>query len=118
MAGRAQTHYTTGDRELNVKALIASLESAPVGAGDLLGQPFRALRWQRRFLRGAFRPGIQRAGFTLGRGGGKSGLASALALDSLRPAGALLHVPGGETIVLASSFALARIIFDAVVTSP
>lgn len=91
---------------MNVKAPIASLESAPVGDGDLLGQPFRALRRQRRFLRGAFRPGIQRAGVTLGRGNGKSGLASGLALDSIRPAGAL-HVDGGETIVLASSFAQA-----------
>ena len=89
---------------MNVKRLIASLESAPVGDGDLLGQPFRVLRWQRRFLRGAFRPGIQRAGVTLARGGGKSGLASALSLDSIRPAGAL-HVDGGRTIVLASSFA-------------
>ena len=101
---------------MDVKRLIDSLEAAPVGDGDLLGQPFRALRWQRRFLRGAFRPGIQRAGCTLGRGGGKSGIASALALDAIRPAGAL-HVDGGETIVLASSFAQARIVFDAVVTS-
>ena len=87
-----------------------------MGDGDLLGQPFRCLRWQRRFLRGAFRPGVQRAGVSLARGGGKSGLASALALDTIRPAGAL-HVDGGETIVLASSFAQARIVFDAVLTS-
>ena len=74
------------------------------------------MRWQRRFLRGAFRPGIQRAGVTLARGGGKSGLASALSLDSIRPAGAL-HMAGGETIVLASSFAQARIVCDAALTS-
>ena len=74
---------------MNVKSLIASLESAPVGDGDLIGSPFRCLPYQRKFLRGAFRPGVIRAGCSLARGGGKTGLASALTLDSIRPAGAL-----------------------------
>ena len=43
-------------------------------------------------------------------------MASALSLDSIRPAGAL-HMAGGETIVLVSSFAQARIVFDAALTS-
>ena len=46
----------------------------------------------------------------------KTGLASALALDAIRPSGAL-HVPGCETVVIASSFAQARIGFEAVRTS-
>ena len=62
---------------MNVKALIASLESAPIGDGDLLGEPFRCLRYQRKFLRGAFAPGVMRAGLSLARGGGKTGLAAA-----------------------------------------
>ena len=99
-----------------MKGLVKSLESAPVGDGDLIGQPFRVLPYQRRFLDGAFAPGILRAGLTLSRGGGKSGLASALALDSIRPVGAL-HVTGGETVVVASSFAQAKIIFEACKTS-
>lgn len=99
-----------------MKGLVKSLESAPVGDGDLIGQPFRVLPYQRKFLDGAFKPGILRAGLTLSRGGGKSGLASALALDSIRPVGAL-HVTGGETVVIASSFAQARIIFEACKTS-
>ena len=101
---------------MTFKRLIASLESAPVGDGDLLGQPFQVLAYQRRFLRGAFRRGVLRAGLSVARGAGKSGLASALALDSIRPCG-VLHAPGAETVVLASSFAQARIIFDAVKTS-
>ena len=101
---------------MNVKALIASLESAPVGDGDLIGQSFRCLPYQRRFLRGAFRPGVFRAGCSLARGGGKTGLASALALDSIRPAGAL-HKAGGETIVIASSFQQARLTFEAALRS-
>ena len=101
---------------MNAKALIASLESAPIGDGDLIGSPFRCLPYQRKFLRGAFRPGVIRAGCSLARGGGKTGLASALALDSIRPAG-VLHREGGETIVIASAFPQAKICFDAVRTS-
>ena len=101
---------------MTAKKLIASLESAPIGDGDLIGQSFRCLPYQRRFLRGAFRPGVLRAGCSLARGGGKTGLASALALDSIRPAGAL-HKPGGETIVIASSFQQARLTFEAALRS-
>ena len=93
-------------RNFQISRLIASIESCPVGDGDLLGTPFRCLPYQRKFLRGAFRPGVLRAGCSLGRGGGKTGLASALALDSIRP--------GGETVVIASAFPQAKICFDAV----
>ena len=99
-----------------MKGLVRSLESGLVGDGDLLGEQFKVLPYQRKFLDGAFKPGILRAGLTLARGGGKSGLASALGLDSIRPAG-VLHRVGGETVVVASSFAQARIIFEAVKTS-
>ena len=101
---------------MNVRKLIASLESAPVGDGDLIGSPFQCLPYQRRFLRGAFRPGVLRAGCSLARGGGKTGLASALALDSIRPPG-VLHREGGETIVIASSFQQARLTFEAALRS-
>ena len=101
---------------MSLRRLIASLESAPIGDGDLLGQPFKVLDHQRRFLRGAFRPGVLRAGFSAARGSGKTGLASALALDSIRPSGAL-HVAAGETIVVASSFAQGRLTFESVRTS-
>ena len=107
--------YCTGSR-MDVGKLISRLESCPVGDGDLLGQPFRCLPYQRRFVRGAFRPGVLRAGLSLARGGGKTGLASALALDLIRPAG-VLHQPGGETVLIASSFAQAKICFEAVKTS-
>ena len=96
--------------------LIASLESAPIGDGDLLGEPFRCLPYQRRFIRGAFKLGVRRAGLPLARGGGKTGLASALALDAIRPAG-VLHRNGGETVVIASPFPQAKICFDAVRSS-
>ena len=101
---------------MNVRDLIASLESAPVGDGDLVGDAFKCLPYQRRFLRGAFKSGVMRAGLSLARGGGKTGLASALCLDAIRPAG-VLHRDGGETILIASSFAQARLGFEAVLQS-
>ena len=85
-------------RRMNIHNLIASLESAPIGDGDLLGHPFKCYPYQRRFLREAFNPGVLRGGSSAVRGSGKTGLASALALDAIRPAGAL-HVDAGETIV-------------------
>ena len=96
-----------------VRDLIASLETAPVGDGDLLGEPFATMPFQRRFLAGAFRSGILRAGLSTGRGSGKTGLASAVLLDALRPAG-VLHRPGFESVLIASSFAQARLGFESV----
>ena len=93
--------------------LIASLDRCPVGDGDLLGQPFACLAYQKKFLRGAFRPGVIRAGLSLARGGGKSGLGSALCLDAIRPCGEL-HRPGFEAVLIAFSFAQSKIVFDAV----
>ena len=42
---------------MKINQLIASLESAPVGDGDLLGKPFKALPYQRRFVRSVFDEG-------------------------------------------------------------
>ena len=111
-------HETEGSKRWNqsTRVLVASLESAPIGDGDLIGQPFRCLPYQRCFLRGAFKPGVMRAGLSLARGGGKTGLASALALDPIRPS-SVLHRPGGETIVLASSFQQAHLTFEAALRS-
>ena len=100
----------------NTYRLISSLESAPIGDGDLLGQAFSVHPYQRIFLRGAFAPGVLRAGFSAARGSGKTGLASALALDAIRPAGAL-HADNVEIIVVASSFQQGRLTFESVLTS-
>lgn len=101
---------------MSAAALIRCLESCPIGDGDRLGEPFEVLPYQRRFLRGAFRPGVLRAGLSLARGGGKTGLASGLSLDAVRPDG-FLHRDGFECVLIASSFEQARIGFEAVKTS-
>lgn len=61
------------------------------------------MKYQKRFPRGAFSSGVQCAGFTLGRGDGKTGLASTLGLLAPRP-DSPLHYPGFEAVVIASSF--------------
>ena len=48
-------------------------------------------------------------------GGGKTGLASALCLDSIRLG--VLHAEGFEAVLIASSFGQARLGFEAVLTS-
>ena len=101
---------------MNVRELIAYIETLPVGDGDLLGESYHLLKYQQQFLRGAFKPEIIRACFTLGRGGGKTGLASALGLAALLP-DSPLHRDGFETAVIASSFSQATICGRSVKTS-
>ena len=101
---------------MDVSKLIKHIETLPVGDGDLLGDNYRLLKYQKAFLRGAFRPGIIRAGFTLARGGGKTGLASAIALSALLP-DSPLHRDGFEVAVVASSFTQALIAGRSVKTS-
>ena len=96
--------------------LISHIETLPVGDGDFLGEPYRVLKYQKTFLRGAFRPGIIRAGFTLARGGGKTGLASAIALSALLP-DSPLHQDGFECAIVASSFQQGTIAGNSVKTS-
>ena len=76
-----------------------------ISQGPRAGQNFELLRWQQKFLRGAFAPGVQRAACTCGRANGKSGMVAAI--STLFLAGPLAQ-PRGEVVVLASSFGQAR----------
>ena len=44
-----------------MNALLAYLSGLTVSQGCLAGEPFTVLPWQRRFVRDAFRPGVQSA---------------------------------------------------------
>ena len=48
------------------------LRTLSVTQGRHAGQPFDVLPWQRKFLRGAFAPGIKEAALAVARGNGKS----------------------------------------------
>ena len=95
-----------------MKALLAHLSDLTVTQGRLAGQPFAVLPWQRRFIRGAFAPGVQSAALSVARGNGKTALLSGIAAAILDGP---LAVPRGETVIVASSFEQARIAFEHVV---
>ena len=96
----------------NHNRLIDYLSSLTVSQGRLAGQPFAVLPWQRRFVRGAFAPGIQAAALSIGRGNGKTTLLAGIAAATLDGP---LAVPRGETVIVASSFEQARIAFEHVI---
>ena len=70
-----------------------------------------ALRtFQRRFLTGALRRGVDTAALSLPRGNGKSALAGYLVARVLDPADPLFR-PGTESVLCAASIEQARIVF-------
>ena len=92
-----------------MKGLESYLSGLTVSQGRLAGQQFAVLPWQRRFLRGAFAPGVQSATLSVARGNGKTALLSGVACASLDGP---LAVVRGETVIVASSFEQARIAFE------
>ena len=92
-----------------MRTIIEYLSGLTVSQGRLAGQPFTVLPWQRRFIRGAFAPGVQSAALSVARGNGKTALLSGVACASLDGP---LAVPRGETVIVASSFEQARIAFE------
>ena len=66
--------------------------------------------FQRRFVRGAFRPGVRLAALSGPRGLGKSALSGWLLAAALDPSGPLF-VAGGESVLLAGSLDQARAVF-------
>ena len=95
-----------------MKALLAYLSGLTVSQGRLAGQTFTVLPWQRRFVHGAFAPGVHAAALSVARGNGKTALLSGIACASLDSP---LMVPRGETVIVASSFEQARIAFEHVI---
>ena len=88
---------------------VRYLGKLTVTQGRRAGDRLRVLPWQRRFIVGAFAPGIQSAALSVGRGNGKTAMLSGIAAATLDGP---LAVPRGETVIVASSFSQARIAFD------
>ena len=87
------------------------IEGLKLAGGDLDGEPFRVLPWERRFLRGVLAAGIQTAALSVGRGNGKSALVAAIASAVVDPEGPL-HGPRTEVVCVGPSFEQSRIIFE------
>ena len=95
-----------------ILAVPCYLSGLTISQGRLAGQAFTVLPWQRRFIRGAFAPGVQSAALSVARGNGKTALLSGIAAATLDGP---LMVPRGETVIVASSFEQARIAFEHVI---
>ena len=94
---------------MNPSRLIEYLESLHVTQGRLAGQPFVVLAWQKRFIKQAFREGVETGAVTVGRGSGKTSLLAAIACAHLDGP---MAVDRGEVVIIASSFDQARIGFE------
>ena len=88
--------------------LVRFVEALPISQGAGAGELFRVMPWQRRFLR---RLELERGDLALsmGRGGGKTTFAAAIGCAALWGP---LAQPRGETVIVASAFAQARVSFE------
>ena len=84
------------------------IENLTISQGRYAGQKFILLPWERRYLRGAFKPGVMDAALSLGRGGGKTTFVAAIAAATVDGP---LVAPRAENIVVASSFEQGMIAF-------
>ena len=92
-----------------LREAIAWIGALTVTQGHGAGGPLDLLPWQRRFIRGALRPGVSTAALSIARGNGKTGLVGAIAAAA---AAGPLAVPRGEVVIVASSFGQARVAFS------
>ncbi len=89
--------------------LLAYLSGLTVTQGRHAGRLLQVQPFQRRFVRGAFAPGIESAALSIARGSGKTTLLAGVACAHLDGP---LAVPRGEVIIAAGSFNQARIAFE------
>ena len=69
--------------------VIAGIGRLRLTEGPAAGETMVLMPWQRRWIRGALRPGVQLAALTMARGGSKTTTTAALALAALMPNGPL-----------------------------
>ena len=83
-----------------MKALIDYLEQLTVTQGDLVGEPVTVFPWERKFLKGAFAPGVSTSALSIGRGNGKTSFIAAIAAAALDGP---LAQPRSEILLVASN---------------
>lgn len=93
---------------MRVSPLLRYLEALTCTQGEGAGAPLRVLPWQRKFLRGVFGTDGDSA-LSIARGAGKSTLLAGVASAFLDGP---LRIPRAEVVLVASSFAQARIAFS------
>ena len=91
--------------------LLKYLETLTITQGEGIGEPFKLLPWERRFIRGAFSTDGD-AALSEGRGNGKTTLVAGIGAAALDGP---LVVPRAETVITASSFAQGKIAYAHVI---
>ena len=89
--------------------LVKHVSGLVVTQGSGVGEPFKVLPWQRRFLMDVGRPEEGDVALSIARGGGKTTLVAALADCYLRGP---LRQPRAEVLVVASRFKQARLVLE------
>ena len=98
------------NRDGTAGRLVRYLGGLTLAGGDHDGELFTVLRWEEKFVRGAFGASGP-AALSVGRGCGKSALVAGIATAVVDPDGPL-HGPRREAVAVASSFAQSRIVFE------
>ena len=93
-----------------MRDLVDYLGTLVLAGGDHDGERFEVLAWQRRFVRGAF-GGPGDAAVSCGRGNGKSAVVAGISCAVVDPAGPLTG-RRREVVVVASSFAQGRVVYE------
>ena len=94
--------------------LAAYLGTLTIQQGAGAGEPFVVLPWQRKFLAGAFAPGVAESAISVSRGNGKSSPAEqGVPVRTSTLYGPLALAAGERHCRCGQSFEQARIIFEA-----
>ena len=92
------------------KEVIEYISTLEISQGPLAGQLFTVQPWEKTFIQGCFKPDTDTAALSIARGNGKTTLMAGVACATL--ADGPLAIPRGETILAASSFMQAKILFE------
>ena len=93
---------------MKMKALLSYLATLKVSQGQGAGKPLRIYPWERKFIRGAFSTDGDSA-LSVARGNGKSTLLGAIGAAFVEGP---LREQRAEVVIVASSFAQARIVWE------
>lgn len=91
------------------RRISTELEKLTIGQGSRYGERMKLFPWERRFLNGAFKPGVEDAALSIARGNGKSTFLAGILTCGLGE-GPLVE-PGADIVMTASSFEQGRICF-------
>ena len=91
-----------------MKALVQYIQGLEVTQGDLVGEGVTVFPWEKKFLKGAFAPGVSTSSLSIGRGNGKTSLIAAIAAAALDGP---LAQPRSEILLVASTLSQARIAY-------